>query len=151
MSARAIASQKAKRAGGPSGGVTEISQIANSTATTNRITIPQAIHILEKKLLEIDSNMKESAVQNELLNGFAQHLNDLKQFKSDSEVKIQQLEKENSNLKIKISQLEEFVPSIRGSLMSIESKIKLYDEKIENISELQKLVNTMSTRLMNKE
>ena len=124
MSARAIASQKAKRAGGSSGGssggVTEISQIANSKpATTNRITIPQAIQILEKKILEVDSNMKESVLQNELLNGFAQHLNDLKQFKSDSEVKIQQLEKENSSLKLKISQLEEFVPSIRGSLIEV--------------------------------
>jgi vacuolar-type H+-ATPase subunit I/STV1 len=150
MSARAMASQKAKRAGGSGNAPVEISQVAvtNNAASGSRITIQQAIYILEKKILDIEAKSKENSVQTDLMNGFANHLNILQEFKDVNETRLALLEKENSNLKLKLSQFEEFIPSIRGSIMSIENKIKNYDDKVNNIPELQKLVNTMSTRLM---
>ena len=53
MSARAIASQKQKRAGG----VNEMNRnqiSSNSQPIQTRITVPQALKLLEKKIIEIE-------------------------------------------------------------------------------------------------
>lgn len=147
MSARAIASQKAKRA---SGGTT---QSPNSTSLSSdkptdenqktKLTISEAIYMLDNKISIIESTLEEKVctVQTEV---------NKSQITDTYEERLSKIEKENSLLKLKISQLESSIPSIRSSLQTLETKTTAYDSKLVDIEEIQKLVNKMSSQLLGK-
>ena len=143
MSARAIASQKQKRAGG----INELSRNKNSMVpepTQTRITIPQALKLLEKKIIEIEKlvvNQNNIPNQAELLAQFAKHMNDLETYKNDSIEKI------------KI--LEENIQQLLNKNSTLESEFKKKDELINNhtkhINDIQTIVNKLSVKILNEQ
>lgn len=147
MSARAIASQKAKRV---SGGTTQspISMSLSSDKPTDenqktKLTISEAIYMLDNKISVIESTLEEKVctVQPEV---------NKSQTTDAYEERLSKFEKENSLLKLKISQLESSIPSIRSSLQTLDTKATAYDSKLVDIEEMQKLVNKMSSQLLGK-
>ena len=178
MSARAIASQKMKRAGGH-----DFSNKSTKQEPTNleslkqnsneivkqKLTIPQAIYLLEKKIIDLEDNLEKNRTtfKEELIESIKsskteeQHLsnhideNKIKELIFNAvkpyDERIGKLEKEYSLLKLKLSQLETSIPSIRTSLQTIENKSTSYDKKLTDIEEIQKLVNKLSTHILTNE
>ena len=142
MSARAIASQKQKRAGG----INEMNknQISSSSQPIQtRITVPQALKLLEKKIIEIE---KLVVIQNnipnqaELLAQFAKHMNDLEIYKNESQEKIRNL--------------EESIKTLLNQKNGLESELKKRDDLINNntktINDIQTIVNKLSLKMLNE-
>ena len=142
MSARAIASQKQKRAGG----VGEINRNPNSSIPQQiqtRITIPQALKLLEKKIVEIERlvvTQNNIPNQAELLAQFAKHMNDLEGYKNESQKKI--------------NNLEESIKSLLNQNNELESELKKRDDLINNhtktINDIQTIVNKLSLKMLNE-
>lgn len=149
MSARALASQKAKRATGAGQSSTltptpvDIQTITSSQKT--KMTISEAIYMLHNKLTTVENTLEEIKGTG---NKQSDELTKTLKVYEDRMVKI---EKENSLLKLKLTQLETSIPSIRSSIQNLETKSSTYDSKIVDIEEIQKLVNKISTQLLNKE
>lgn len=142
MSARAIASQKQKRAGGV-GEVNRNSISSISQPIQTRITIPQALKLLEKKIIEIEKlvvNQNNIPNQAELLAQFAKHMNDLEGYKNESQKKI--------------NNLEESIKSLLNQNNQLESELKKRDDLINNhtksINDIQTIVNKLSLKMLNE-
>lgn len=153
MSARALASQKAKRATGAGQSSTltptpvDIQTITSSQKT--KMTISEAIYMLHNKLTTVENTLEEiKGTGNKQSEFSSDELTKTLKVYEDRMVKI---EKENSLLKLKLTQLETSIPSIRSSIQNLETKSSTYDSKIVDIEEIQKLVNKISTQLLNKE
>lgn len=153
MSARALASQKAKRATGAGQSSTltptpvDIQTITSSQKT--KMTIPEAIYMLDNKLTVVENTLEEMKGTGNKQSDFSN--DELTKTLKVYEDRMVKIEKENSLLKLKLTQLETSIPSIRSSMQNLETKSSTYDSKIVDIEEIQKLVNKISTQLLNKE
>ena len=153
MSARAMASQKAKRATGtgqsstPPPNPPDIQASVSSEKT--KLTISEAIYMIDNKLTVIENDLAEiKKVDNKQSDTNSNEvIKTLKLY----EDRMAKLEKDNSLLKLKLTQLETSIPSIRSSIQNLETKSSTYDTKVVDIEEMQKLVNKISTQLLNKE
>jgi len=153
MSARAMASQKAKRATGtgqsstPPPNPPDIQASVSSEKT--KLTISEAIYMIDNKLTVIENDLAEiKKVDNKQSDTNSNEvIKTLKLY----EDRMAKLEKDNSLLKLKLTQLETSIPSIRSSMQNLETKSSTYDTKVVDIEEMQKLVNKISIQLLNKE
>lgn len=152
MSARALASQKAKRATGAGQSSTSTPTPVDIQTTTSsqktKMTISEAIYMLDNKVTTVENTLEEMKGTGNKQPNFSVELTKTLKVYEDRMVKI---EKENSLLKLKLTQLETSIPSIRSSMQNLETKSSTYDSKIVDIEEIQKLVNKISTQLLNKE
>lgn len=153
MSARAMASQKAKRATGSNGQSStpppnpDIQ--ANDSSEKTKLTISEAIYMIDNKLTVIENDLAE--IKNVDNKQSDTNSNEVIKTLKLYEDRMAKLEKDNSLLKLKLTQLETSIPSIRSSIQNLETKSSTYDTKVVDIEEMQKLVNKISTQLLNKE
>ena len=90
-----MASQKQKRA---IGGMNQNRNMNNNVSpqpSQIRITIPQALKLLENKVVEIENlviNQNEIKNQDEILGNLVKHINDLEKRENESQEKIKSLE-----------------------------------------------------------
>lgn len=155
MSARAIASAKQKRVGSVSS--TSINTSVNNNSTINPtlgdptktkpVTIPQAIVLLDQRILELESSLKGSTIPNqtELMAGFAQHLNTLDAVNEESKTQFKNLEKDNAVLQHKNNELygklnilEQVVKDLQGKILNESSSIASIDVSTQLSDELKK-------------
>lgn len=156
MSARAIASAKQKRVGSVSS--TSINTSVNNNSTINPtlsdptktnkpVTIPQAIVLLDQRILELESSLKGSTIPNqtELMAGFAQHLNTLDAVNEESKTQFKSLEKDNAVLQHKNNELygklnilEQLVKDLQGKISSESPSIASIDVSTQLSDELKK-------------
>jgi predicted transcriptional regulator len=140
MSARAMASQKQKRA---MGGIDQNRNMNNNVSTQPsqiRITIPQALKLLENKVVEIEKlvvNQNNVPNQAEILGKLVKHINDLEKRENESQEKIKCLEETLSN---KNNEIEN----------KLKLKNDLLDTHTKSLADLQILVNKISLKLLNE-
>lgn len=153
MSARALASQKAKRATGSGQSSTSTPTPVDIQTTTSsqktKMSISEAIYMLDNKLTVVENTLEEMKGTSDKQSDFSS--DELTKTLKVYEDRMVKIEKENSLLKLKLTQLETSIPSIRSSIQNLETKSSIYDSKVIDIEEIQKLVNKISTQILNKE
>ena len=126
MAARAMASQKAKRAGGSNND--SIQDSSFQKPSYQKISAQYAFQILEKRIMDLESNNNLNANNNE--NQINYTIDQLQQQVKSLEGLINKHIKENSEIK-----------------KTIETQKKT----IESLSEIQPLVNKLSIKFLNND
>ena len=150
MSARAIASAKQKRVGSISNATPSINNSNNSSnptlddpnASNRPVSIPQAIVLLDQRLVALENSVKGSTIPNqtEIMAGFAQHFNTLDAINEESKESFRKLEKENAVLIHKNNELQ-------GKLGILESSVQDLKKQLSNMRELQDQIANTSTSI----
>ena len=156
MSARAMASQKAKRAGGsselPKPPNMQPKQI-NPQNDVKKISMAEALNILDKKILKLQEEIKSPQLPTpDLMVEFARHLNELEDKVTEISSKV---EKHISETNIKMKELNDKLTMNNNNWLihkkdfaNLSKKVEHHEVKNNSVDELQTLVNTLSTKVL---
>jgi hypothetical protein len=157
MSARAMASQKAKRANGsseplPKPPVIE-QQLNNFNNDTKRISMAEALNILDKKILKLQEAIKSPQLPTpDLLIEFARHLNELEDKVSKISTSVEKHITETNN---KMKELNDKLTMNNNNWLihkkeftNLSKQVEQQQVKNNSVDELQTLVNTLSTKIL---
>tara|TARA_B110000305_G_scaffold180362_1_gene199971 strand:+ start:150 stop:617 length:468 start_codon:yes stop_codon:yes gene_type:complete len=155
MSARAIASQKNKRAGPD---LNNKFPSNNPQSTQFRITVPQAIKMLEKKLIEVEKlvvGQNNIPNQADILAKMAKHINDLEKHKNDTSSSIIDITNKSDTIeKSVVEKLNEKDKLFESHITELRNKLtekdKLIDSHTSQLAELQTIINKLSLKLLNE-
>lgn len=155
MSARAIASQKAKRAGGQSDQSKQnkpsvVQNEKNNSDDTKKqtITFVEALNMLRKRIDVLEEN-KHTIPQPDLIAEFAKHLNDI-------ESKITTINNNIKETQNKVKELNDKITMNTNNLLlhkkdheNVLQHINNQNNKNKSLDEIQALVNVLSSKILN--
>jgi len=152
-----MASQKAKRAGGTSEQLPKppvIEQQQNKFNTdVRRISMAEALNVLDNKILKLQEEIKTPQLPTpDLMVEFARHLNELEDKVSKISTSVEEHITETNS---KMKELNDRLTMNNNNwlihkkeFINISKQIQQQEAKNNSVDELQKLVNTLSTKVL---